>query len=259
VVIIPGKPSIYPDMLASGADPDRVTRNGNSLKAITGLRAAGVNAVDLFAPFLAERKNDSIAGDSMYLSKDTHWRARGALTAAHVVAEHIKQYPWYQPGATEYVIDSTYIDRIGDVGVMTTLTALKFHELSTVFPTEKTKCYQVYQVERDENGNETGRHLYKDDPKNAQVVLIGDSYSRIYQSDEPRSAGWISHIAYELKQPIASIVSDGGASTLVRESLARKTGLLKGKKLVVWEVVERDFRYGNEGWKDVPLTVASKQ
>jgi hypothetical protein len=258
MVIVPGKPSIYPDMLASGADPDRVTRRGNSLKAITDLRAAGVDAVDLFAPFLAERKNDSMAGDSLYLSKDTHWRARGVRTAARVLAEHIKQYPWYRAGTVEYAIDSTFIDRIGDVGAMTTLTNLKVHELGMNFPTEKTKCYQVYQVERDDKGTEMGRHLYKDDPKNAQVVLLGDSYSRIYQSDEPRSAGWISHIAYELKQPIASIVSDGGASTLVRESLARKPGLLKGKKLVVWEVVERDFRYGNEGWKDVPLTLATK-
>jgi hypothetical protein len=258
MVIVPGKPSIYPDMLASGAVPERVTKKGNSLKAIAELRAAGVEAVDLFTPFLAERKNDSIAGDSLYLSKDTHWRARGVRTAARVVADYIKQYPWYRAGTTEYAIDSTSIDRIGDVGVMTTLTSLKVHELGMTFPTEKTKCYQVYQVERDDKGTETGRHLYKDDPKNAQVVLLGDSYSRIYQGDEPRSAGWISHIACELKQPIASIVSDGGASTLVRESLARKPGLLKGKKLVVWEVVERDFRYGNEGWKDVPLTLATK-
>ena len=259
VVIIPGKPSIYPDMLAGSANPDLVTRAGNSFKAINDLRAAGVDAVDLFTPFLAERKIDSIAGDSMYLSKDTHWRARGVRTAAHVVAERIKQYPWYRAGTTEYAIDSTSIDRIGDVGVMTTLTNLKIHELGMNFPTEKTKCYQVYQVERDEKGNEAGRHLYKDDPKNSLIVLLGDSFSRIYQSDEPRSAGWISHIANELKQPIASIVSDGGASTLVRESLARKPGLLKGKKLVVWEIVERDFRYGNEGWQDVPLTLASKQ
>jgi hypothetical protein len=258
MVIVPGKPSIYPDMLASGAVPERVTKKGNSLKAIAELRAAGVEAVDLFTPFLAERKNDSIAGDSLYLSKDTHWRARGVRTAARVVADYIKQYPWYRAGTTEYAIDSTSIDRIGDVGVMTTLTSLKVHELGMTFPTEKTKCYQVYQVERDDKGTETGRHLYKDDPKNAQVVLLGDSYSRIYQGDEPRSAGWISHIACELKQPIASIVSDGGASTLVRESLARKPGLLKGKKLVVWEVVERDFRYGNEGWKDVSLTLATK-
>jgi hypothetical protein len=259
MVIVPGKPSIYPDMLAGSANPDLVTRAGNSFKAINDLRAAGVDAVDLFTPFLAERKIDSIAGDSMYLSKDTHWRARGVRTAAHVVAERIKRYPWYRAGTTEYAIDSTSIDRIGDVGVMTTLTNLRIHELGMNFPIEKTKCYQVYQVERDEKGTETGRHLYKDDPKNAQVVLLGDSFSRIYQSDEPRSAGWISHIAYELGQPIASIVSDGGASTLVRESLARRPGLLKGKRLVVWEVVERDFRYGNEGWRDVPLTLASKQ
>jgi SGNH hydrolase-like domain, acetyltransferase AlgX len=258
VAVIPGKPSIYPDMLAGNADPRLVAGRGNSRKAIDDLRASGVEAIDLFSPFLAERANDSIAGDSMYLSKDTHWRARGLRTAAHVVAERIKQYPWYRAGATEYALDSTSIDRIGDVGVMTTLPAVKVHELSVSFPIEKTKCYQVYQVERDDKGTETGRHLYKDDPKNAQVVLIGDSFSRIYQSDEPRSAGWISHIALELKQPITSIVSDGGASTLVREQLSRKTGLLKGKKLVVWEVVERDFRYGNEGWKDVPLTVATK-
>lgn len=258
VAVIPGKPSIYPDMLAGNADPRLVTSRGNSHKAINDLRASGVEAVDLFSPFLAERANDSIAGDSLYLSKDTHWRARGVQTAARIVAERIKQYPWYRAGTTEYAIDSTFIDRIGDVGVMTTLPAVKIHELSVSFPVEKTKCYQVYQVERDEKGNETGRHLYKDDSKNSQIVLLGDSFSRIYQSDEPRSAGWISHLAYELKQPIASIVSDGGASTLVRESLARKPGLLKGKKLVVWEVVERDFRYGNEGWQDVPLTMATK-
>jgi|WetSurMetagenome_2_1015567.scaffolds.fasta_scaffold00008_98 hypothetical protein len=259
VAIVPGKPSIYPEMLAGGSDARKVSFKGNSFKALADLRAAGIEAVDLFTSFIAERKNDSLAGDSMYLSKDTHWRARGVRTAAHVVAERIKQYPWYSPGTTEYAIDSTFIDRTGDVGVMTTLPAFKVHELAMAFPTEKTKCYQVYQVERDDKGNETERHLYKDDSKNSQIVLIGDSYSRIYQSDEPRSAGWISHIAYELKQPIASIVSDGGASTLVRESLARRPGLLKGKKLVVWEIVERDFRYGNEGWKDVPLTVASTQ
>jgi hypothetical protein len=259
MVIVPGKPSIYPDLLAPNAKPELVAGTGNSMRAIRDLRAAGVEAVDLFTPFNEERKNDAVAGDSMYLSKDTHWRARGARTAARVVADRIKQYPWYQEGSTGYVIDSVYIDRIGDVGKMTTLPSFKMHELSMGFPAESTICYQVYQVERDEQGNETGRYLYKDDPKNAQVVLIGDSYSRIYQLDPPRSAGWISHIALQLKQPIASIVNDGGASTLVRELLARKVNLLKGKKLVVWEVVERDFRYGEEGWKDVPLTVASKQ
>ena len=46
-------------------------------------------------------------------------------------------------------------------------------------------------------------------------------------------------------------VPDGGASTLVREKLARKASVLKGKKLLIWEFVERDLRFGAEGWKDV--------
>ena len=108
---------------------------------------------------------------------------------------------------------------------------------------------------RDSLGSETGRVPYKDDFHSSQILLLGDSFSRIFQTDEPRCAGWIAHIAYELSQPIASIVNDGGASTLVRQSLAHRANLLKGKKLVVWEIVERDFRFGSEGWKDVPLQV----
>jgi len=84
-------------------------------------------------------------------------------------------------------------------------------------------------------------------------LILGDSFSRIYQTDAPRSAGFISHLAKELNTPLSSIVSDGGASTLVRETLARRSGVLKGKKLVIWEFVERDLRFGAEGWKRISL------
>ena len=258
VVLMPAKPSIYPDVLNGSIKPDMSGKIGTTMSIIRSLRGLDVDAIDLFTPFAKERANDAVDGDSLYLSKDTHWRARGVRTAAHVIAERIKQMPWYQEGATEYAIDSVDIDRVGDVGVMSALPAFKMHQLSLAFPTEKTRCYQVYQVFRDASGAETQRVLYKDDFKTAKVLLIGDSYSRIYQTDEPRSAGWISHIAYELKQPIASLVSDGGASTIVRQSLARRVNLLKGKKVVVWEIVERDLRYGAEGWKDVPMEVAGK-
>ena len=38
---------------------------------------------------------------------------------------------------------------------------------------------------------------------------------------------------------------------LVREKLARKAGVLKGKNLLIWEFVERDLRFGAEGWKTI--------
>jgi len=60
-------------------------------------------------------------------------------------------------------------------------------------------------------------------------------------------------LSRELKQPVAVIVSDGGASTLVRQDLYRRRDLLAHKRLVIWEFVERDIRFGAEGWQLVPL------
>jgi hypothetical protein len=254
-VIMPGKPSIYPDLLSSSMKPESAGTFSHSLHMMNDLRKEGIDVVDLFTPFARERLRDRNAGDSMYLKEDTHWRARAVQLAGRLVAERIKKYPWYTPGSTEYAIDSVMVDRTGDIGVMTTLPVDLMRHLSKSFMPEKTKCYQVYTITRDIHGTVSDRTLYKDDFKHSVILVLGDSFSRIYQTDEPRSAGWISHLARELSQPVASLVNDGGASTLVRQSLARKPNLLKGKKLVVWEVVERDFRFGDEGWKDVPIVL----
>jgi hypothetical protein len=99
---------------------------------------------------------------------------------------------------------------------------------------------------------------YKDDP-NSTILILGDSFLRIYEQDEPGSAGFIAHLAKELKQPLTSLVSDGGASTLVRQEMHRRPALLKNKRVVVWEFVERDIHLGNEGWQSVPLPAVAGQ
>ena len=86
------------------------------------------------------------------------------------------------------------------------------------------------------------------------MLVLGDSFLRMYQTDEPRSASFIAHLARALRRPVASVVNDGGASTLVRQELARRAQLLRGKKIVIWEFVERDIRFGMEGWQRVPIT-----
>jgi hypothetical protein len=233
---MPAKPSIYPEMLAPNMNRNLSGKFSHSLRLIRDLRAVGVEAVDLFAAFGAERENDVQAGDSLYQRTDTHFRGRAVRLAASVVADRIKKYPWYVPGTAEFAIDTVIIPRRGDIGEMTKLAEISVERFKVFFEPESVKCYQVY--------------------RNSQVLVIGDSYSRIFQTDAPRSAGWISHLAVELSQPVASIVNDGGASTLVRETLARKIEVLKGKKVVVWEIVERDIRYGEKGWKNVKLAAA---
>jgi hypothetical protein len=109
---------------------------------------------------------------------------------------------------------------------------------------EKAACVQVF--------NAVTGQLYED-RTDSEVLVLGDSFLRIYQQDEPGAAGFIAHLAKELKQPLTSIISDGGASTLVRQELHRRPGFLKNKKLVVWEFVERDIHLGTEGWQPVPL------
>ncbi len=65
--------------------------------------------------------------------------------------------------------------------------------------------------------------------------------------------GFVAHLALALGRPVAGIINDGGASTLVRQELYRRPRLLSRAKVVVWEFAERDIRLGTEGWQTVPL------
>jgi hypothetical protein len=110
------------------------------------------------------------------------------------------------------------------------------------------------------------------------VLVLGDSFCRIYQYAEPQSlgempaatepgrteesgakrllpgsAGFVSHLALALRSPVDAIVSDGGAATDVRRKLSTDPEIFEGKKVVVWEFVERDIALGSEGWEDVAL------
>jgi hypothetical protein len=114
---------------------------------------------------------------------------------------------------------------------------------TSAFPPENTTAYRVL----DEAGEPYA------DSDDAQILLLGDSFSRIYQTDEPEAAGLIANLAFELHAPLSSIVNDGGASTLVRQELARNLEILKGKRLVIWAFAERDLRFGMKGWEKIAL------
>jgi hypothetical protein len=121
---------------------------------------------------------------------------------------------------------------------------LRVPQIEHALEPETVDCRQVVE-------SATGTP-YHDWP-GSEFLVLGDSFLRIYEEDEPGSAGFNAHVARELGQPLSAIINDGGASTLVRQALARRPALLQNKKLVIWEFAERDIRYGTEGWKIVPL------
>ncbi len=209
-------------------------------RMVARLRSAGVETIDLLDLFLHLRERDKSTDSPYYLKRDTHWSGQGARQAAETVAGWIKERGWASDTHYSYVSRTVPVQRSGDV-----LRMMNMPQLEEKFPPETILCDQVLE-------KKTGR-LYKDDP-NSPVLVLGDSFLRMYQKDEPLSAGFVAHLARELETPLSSIINDGGASTLVRQELARKPELLRGKTLIVWEFVERDIRFGAEGWKIVSLS-----
>jgi len=275
VVITPGKPSIYPERLtgasaaagAAGIDVAGLNGAGHGKMILDSLAKLGLNTVDLYTPLLSAKQDDATLGP-LYLNDDTHWTPRGAELAAAEISKKVKALAEagtidIGDASVEYVASDSIADRMGDVGEMSGLN--KFG----AFKVQKVTGHVVMQQEVSERTEppadsladstavdstvvyDTTKTPFKDDFRKAKILILGDSFSRIYQTDSPVNAGWIAHFAKNMGRPVASIVSDGGASTLVREKLARKAGVLKGKKLLIWEFVERDLRFGAEGWKDV--------
>lgn len=255
VVIVPGKGSVYPDMLNERIPPDTVSEFSPSVPLMARLRRHGIAVTDLFGPFRKERMNDSLHGDSLYMAKDTHWRSRGLRLAAYHVARAIKKHGWYDDPHTlvSYSMDTVTVKRTGDVGTMTGLTGSSVGRFRISFEPEMVTCFPIRHNYLNESGEITKRVAFRNDFKRSRILVLGDSFSRIYQTDAPGGAGWIAHLAYELSEPVGSLVNDGGASTLVREKLVRNMKVLKDKRLVVWEFVERDLRYGESGWKMLSL------
>lgn len=259
VVVVPGKPSIYPERL-TGVQNETFNA-GHGKKVLDTLASLGFNTVDLYTPLWAAKAEDATQG-ALYLNDDTHWTPRGAELAADVIAKKVLQMgeDGLDLGSAnmEYVATDSLADRMGDIGEMSGLN--KHHVFNIQQVTGHVVSQQVIaertipaqdSLSQDSVAYDTARVPFKDDFRKAKIMILGDSFSRIYQTDSPVNAGWIAHFAKNMKRPVASIVSDGGASTLVREKLARKSGVLKGKKLLIWEFVERDLRFGAEGWKDV--------
>jgi hypothetical protein len=243
VMIAPNKESVYPQMLSRRAEPGQVVMAPQTRQLLDDLQTAGVEVVDLFQVFReAQLCPTAAATTPLYLAQDSHWSPAGVEVAAKAMARKILSAGWVQRGTVAYDLTPAPVRRLGDV-----IRMLQVPQIEQDIAPEDIACQQI--LRRDDQSP------YKDDP-GAEILILGDSFLRIYEQDEPQSAGFIAHLAYELGQPIAAIVNDGGASTLVRQELHRRPQLLVNKQLVIWEFVERDIRFGTEGWQSVPLPTA---
>lgn len=242
VVPVPNKESVYPEKLSRRAAGQPGVRSPETQALMDQLAAAAVEVVDLFAVFAAARAEAVAGAPDLYLTQDSHWSPAGMTLAAQAVAQHLIARDGLEPGTVAYTLNPAPVERIGDV-----IRMFQSPPLERSIPAERVDCLQVVKPD-------TGQP-YRDEP-GAEVLVLGDSFLRIYQQDEPGAAGFIAHLARALRRPVNSLVDDGGATTPVRQELFYRPALLAKKRVVVWEFVERDIRLGREGWKKVPLPPA---
>ncbi len=277
VVPVPGKPSACPEMLTRRAEGSHQRFSSPTLPLLERLESNGVHTVNLF-PVLAPSSKSTQQMPPLYLARDTHWTPVGANAAAQAVAQRLNALGLAPRNSREFAVRTVQVDRMGDIIEMMQIPGVRGS-----FPPEQVTCEQVYDptlgplipAPSDRPGT------YRFPGQKSTVLVLGDSFSRIYQFPEPQSlgevvttsptgsptsvhttkralpgsAGFISHLALALHAPVDAIYSDGGASTDVRRKLSTNPEILEGKKVVIWEFVERDIALGRNGWEDVPLPI----
>lgn len=278
IVPVPVKPHIY---------PDRATRRVTSLSGawttrtydvLKQLREHGVATVDLRRAFLEARSADEAArvAGPLYLSQDTHWTPRGVELAAEVVADELRRRRWAPERSKSFRTERVLVNRWGDI-----LEMMQIPALQEAYPLQRIECRQVIDPALGPliPGPADRPGAYQYPGQQATILVLGDSFCRIYQYPEPASlgehvaedtgpgrssgtkrllpgsAGFVSHLALALQSPVDAIVSDGGAATDVRRKLSTHPEILEGKRVVIWVLVERDLALGPAAWSDVPLPV----
>ena len=277
VMPVPGKPSVYPDQVTWRASGEERQFRSPTLVLLDGLQRQGVATVDLSAVFQTARENGGLAQNTgpLYLARDTHWTPLGAQIAAQAVAAKLGEMNLAPATRKEFHTQGVTVTRWGDILDMMLIPGLR-----GAFAAETAECVQVLDPALGPlvpgASDRPGTYCYPG--QQAAILVLGDSFCRIYQYPEPQSlgempagattghtndsatkrllpgsAGFISHLALALKSPVDAIVSDGGAATDVRRKLSTNPEILEGKQVIIWEFVERDVALGSQGWQDVAL------
>lgn len=238
---IPVKAAVFPEKISSNPPEGKdLYVNVYTRRLMMDLAEAGVECVDLLPLFRQQRNYPADPDSPYYMKQDTHWSHPCMRDAAHLFAERIKAYPWYRDvaaGRIEYSTREATCKRRGDiVNMLPDRERLKY-------PPMELKAQQVVKPDGS---------FYQDD-ESSPIILLGDSYAGVFHFEDCKHGGLSAHIALETGIPVDLILSQGMGPN-VRGNLARRgEGALKGKRLVIWTLSERDLFNFHRGWKLIPV------
>jgi alginate O-acetyltransferase complex protein AlgJ len=207
-------------------------------KFLADLQKAGIEVIDLLPHFLKAMKEDSKHKANVYQRQDTHWTNRGIQIAAQLIADRVKEYAWFgELEKVEYKVVDTTFSRIGDI-------VNRLPEADrTKYPAVKLDAKQVYTPEgKPYRGGRT-----------SPVMLIGDSFTGVFEYVDCKSAGVGANIAAKTGVPVDVITSWGGGPLVRAKMMRARQKYLGSKRLVIYMMVARDMYDYSQSWE--PLKV----
>jgi len=236
-VPVPNKEDIYYEKL-----PFDMPRDASAIvnpyfrKFIKDLQDAGIEVIDLLPLFLKAKQEDKFHKEQLYQHHDTHWTNRGLQIAAKAIADRIKEYSWYKDAIKDSVafalVDTTFM-RLGDI-------VDKLPEASRgAYPEVRLEASQIHMPD--------GKPINPVN-KSAPLMLIGDSFTGVFESIDCKSAGVGSNIAYQTRLPIDVITSWGGGPLVREKVLSGRKNDMAVKRIVIYLMVARDLYNYAQNW-----------
>jgi alginate O-acetyltransferase complex protein AlgJ len=94
-----------------------------------------------------------------------------------------------------------------------------------------------------------------EDEADSPIVILGDSFTGVFQRTDCLGAGVSAHIAAAIAHPVDLVMSYGGGPNVRNTLLTRSEAQLRRMRLVVWIFADRDlFNY----WDDWEPLVPAK-
>ncbi|MFT7670816.1 MAG: hypothetical protein ACI8X5_003529 [Planctomycetota bacterium] len=243
---VPAKAAANPEHFSSWTSAMSEVENQDSQRFFEILSAKGVHVVQMSGLYRELRGDQA----NLYLANDTHWTPSTMAQVAKRTAEETLRLlgdlePSTSPSRWKRVAQE--VSGPGDM-----LEMMRLPKGVVPFDSLELTTQRVIDAGTGEDFERAA---------SAEVLLLGDSFSGVFgdaQLGFGEGAGLCAQLAFELNLPLDSIVIAGGSARAVRERLARRPGGVSGKKVVIWQISERDLIEGDDiwgvvPWPDVPL------
>jgi alginate O-acetyltransferase complex protein AlgJ len=231
VLPVPVKEEIYAERLVEGTAADLCV-NPAGREFTREMLAAGLDVLDLYPALMSAKSGDEPPRYS-YQRYDTHWALPGMLAAMELLASRVTQYSWYaesgaKPGSLN--LQETQTLREGDL-----VAHLPDAEKSK-YPADTLPVMKIFK----------GTEAYKGG-KNSPILLMGDSFTGVFESVDQKSGGPGSLLAYATGLDVQVLTSWGGGPGVYHRMMKMKKDM-QSKRLVIYMMTARDFWQSPMEW-----------